>query len=323
MGIKQIKIFFTLIFISFITVVDSYSQERELVSGGVLQQQENTTDTTILGQIRLQSPIFKDTMGLSKMSAISSVAPGFSQLYNKQYWKIPVLYGTVGGFSVLYAHSNNKYKKYKKIYDELRLTEGTPRSQIDPYQTKMINYNTQRQVFFIGAAFTYLYFLGDGVVNYPHMTTPAKRATTLAMIFPGAGQFYNKSYWKVPIVIGAFATMGYVIDFNSRGYKRFREAYNLFEEGKDEFGGRYPQSTLQNLRDSYRRNRDLSIILTCALYVLSVVEAHVDAYMKDYDISDDLTMRVEPTLIDISGLRASSRTSGYGSGIGLTMKINF
>ncbi|MCC8088589.1 MAG: DUF5683 domain-containing protein [Rikenellaceae bacterium] len=318
MKFRYLKILLIFFLVSSVTINLCYCQERGLVSGGVLQQEDKSGDTLLINEIRLQSPIFKDTMGLSRMSAISIVAPGFSQLYNKQYWKIPVLYGAVGGFSLLYVDANKNYKKYKRRYDDIRFTEGATRQQIDPVQTKMINYNTQRQVYMIGAAFTYLYFLGDGVINYPHMTTPAKRATTLAMIFPGAGQMYNKSYWKVPIVIGAFATMGYIIDFNSRGYNRFKEAYNRYPN--DEFSGRYPQSTLQNLRDQYRRNRDLSIILTCAVYILSVVEAHVDAYMKDYDISDDLTLRVEPTLIDVSGLKASN---GSSSGFGLAMRINF
>ena len=83
------------------------------------------------------------------------------------------------------------------------------------------------------------------------------------MICPGAGQLYNKSYWKVPIVVGAFATMGYVIDWNARGYKRYRTAYNQVVNGQpDEFEGRYSADYLKNMKDNFRRNRDLCIILT-------------------------------------------------------------
>ncbi len=272
-----------------------------------------------LSGIRSQSPIFLDTMGLSKMSAISIVAPGFSQLYNRQYWKIPVLYGTVGGFTYLTINSGQKYRDYKKQYDEIRYTDGATRAQIDPVQTKMIRYKTQRDIFLMGAALSYLYFLGDGVLNYPHPTTTVKKATTLAMIFPGAGQIYNKSYWKVPIVVGTFATMAYVIDWNSRGYNRFRDAYNRYPN--DEFKGVYSENTLSSIRDQYRRNRDLSIILTGALWILSVVEAHVDAYMKDYDISDDLSLSLEPALLDVSDIKVETNTGHPGFGVAL--KLNF
>ena len=298
------------------------AQEPQRISGGVKEATVEITETVdTTRKVQLQSLIFRDTLPLSKVAWISAVAPGFSQLYNRQYWKIPVLYGTVGAFTYLTINANKKYKDYKTQYDAIRYSENAGRTEIDPVQTKMIRYNTQRTLFLMGAALSYLYFIGDGVLNYPNGATTVKKATTLAMIFPGAGQIYNKSYWKVPIVIGAFATMGYIIDFNSRGYKRMKEAYNRYPD--DEFHGTYPQSSLQNMRDQYRRNRDLSIIITCGLYLLSVVEAHVDAYMKDFDVSDDLALRVEPTLIDVSNLRAS-RNAGYGpTGFGLSLSVNF
>ena len=82
----------------------------------------------------------------------------------------------------------------------------------------MIRYNTTRTVFFVGAIASYLYFLGDGVLNYNGPENSAKKATTLAMICPGAGQLYNKSYRKVTIEEGAFATKAYVIHWNARAY---------------------------------------------------------------------------------------------------------
>ena len=281
--------------------------------------------------IRLNQPqprIFRDSISISRMSAISFAVPGFSQFYNKQTWKIPVLYGVAGGLTYLTVKANKNYRRYNREYEALRTNPETMynRDLIDPVQTKMIRYNTQKSIFMMGAIAAYLYFIGDGALNYPHYTTNVKKATTLAMIFPGAGQIYNKSYWKVPIVIGGFATMGYIIDFNNRGYQRFKRAYN--EYPNDEFMGYYPQNMFQNLRDQYRRNRDLSIILTGALYILSVVEAHSDAYMKDFEVTDDLSMRmrVEPTLIDMGPLPGTYYASGGYSGMqafGLALRVNF
>jgi hypothetical protein len=263
------------------------------------------------------SSIFRDTIPLSRMTALSLVAPGFSQLYNKQAWKIPILYGVTGGLAVLGFNQSNKYKAAKNEYNTLVNQQAT-QEELDPAQCKMIRYNTTRTVFFVGAIASYLYFLGDGVLNYNGPENSVKKATTLAMICPGAGQLYNKSYWKVPIVVGAFATMGYVIDWNARGYKRYRTAYNQVVNGQpDEFEGRYSADYLKNMKDNFRRNRDLCIILTGALYLLNVVDAHVDAHLKDYDISDDLSVRLEPTVFQ----NYASRNGYYG--VGMSLKVTF
>lgn len=263
------------------------------------------------------SSIFRDTIPLSRMTAISLVAPGFSQLYNKQAWKIPILYGVTGGLAVLGFNQSNKYKAAKNEYNTLVNQQAT-QEELDPAQCKMIRYNTTRTVFFVGAIASYLYFLGDGVLNYNGPENSVKKATTLAMICPGAGQLYNKSYWKVPIIVGAFATMGYVIDWNARGYKRYRTAYNQVVNGQpDEFEGRYSADYLKNMKDNFRRNRDLCIILTGALYLLNIVDAHVDAHLKDYDISDDLSVRLEPTVFQ----NYASRNGYYG--VGMSLKVTF
>ena len=117
-------------------------------------------------------------------------------------------------------------------------------------------------------------------------------------------------------MVGGFASMIYCIDWNNRGYQRFKKAYRLLTEwekayqehqqdpdrypdpgqSKDEFRGRIPAKSLKTYKDSYRRNRDLCIIITAGLYVLQIVDAHVDAHLKDYDISDDLSMNLEPKI---------------------------
>lgn len=90
----------------------------------------------------------------------------------------------------------------------------------------MIRSNTRRQIYLGLTVASYLYFLGDAAVNYRYDASPVKKATTLATIFPGAGQVYNKSYWKLPFVVGGLATTIYTIDWNNRGYKRFKKAYS-------------------------------------------------------------------------------------------------
>lgn len=303
------------------------------VSGGVVERDSTILDTAAL--YHPQSRLFRDSLPISRVAALSVVAPGFGQLYNGHYWKLPVLYGAVGGLTYLTVNANKNFQREKRAY-EILLSEyhtiGMNDSRkdeflhryIDPVRERMVDYNTQRAVYFSGAALTYLYFMADGVMNYPHAATHVKRATTLAMMFPGAGQFYNKSYWKVPIVVGTFATMGYLIDWNNRMYQRMRTAYNNPNDNEFANNPGYAWLTrdgIRSRRDQARRNRDLCIILTGAVYLLSVVEAHVDAQMKDFDISDDLSLRVEPTMIDMSGY-VSENNYGY-PGLGMAMKLNF
>lgn len=249
-----------------------------------------------------------DSMGLSRVSWMSAIVPGYGQIYNKQYWKLPILYGTLAAGIGMYIHENNVYKPLKRQYEAFTdiSMERTP--ELDALQTKMIRSNTKRQLYLGVTIASYIYFIGDAAVNYStNEVSTVKKATTLACICPGAGQIYNKSYWKVPFVVGGFASLAYCIDWNNRGYQRFKKAYALLADYEqnpdnypngptDEFHGRYSSTFIRNLRNNYRRNRDLCIILTGALYVLQIVDAHVDAHLKEYDISDDLSMSLEPML---------------------------
>ncbi len=278
-----------------------------------------------------REPFFSDSMSLSKVCWLSAALPGFGQIYNKQYWKLPILYSTLGTSLGMFIYENGRYKPLKKQYDELT-NQGLNRTpELNRVQTNMIRSNTRRELYLGAAVVSYLYFIGDAAVKYStNDVSSVKRATTLAMICPGAGQIYNKSYWRVPIVLGGFATTIYCIDWNNRGYQRFKKAYRLradyddnpdnYPDGStDEFGGRYSASFLKNLRDNYRRNRDLCIILTAGLYILQIVDAHVDAHLRDYDISDDLSMNVSPTVDYIYSPSAGSTMPAFG----MNLSINF
>lgn len=278
------------------------------------------------GEVR--QPFISDSMGLSKVCLLSLPLPGFGQIYNKQYWKLGVLYPTFGASLGMFIYENKQYKPLKQQYDQYLIDHGYMRThELDKIQTKLIRSNTRRQIYAGLAIASYIYFIGDAALNYAtNDVSQVKKATTLSFICPGAGQIYNKSYWRVPIVIGGLASTIYTIDWNNRGYKRFTTAYTLradyeanpekYPNGSpDEFRGNYSPTFLKNLKDSYRRNRDLCILLTAGIYLLQVMDAHVDAHLQDFDISDDLSMNVEPyigcTAID------SQPT------IGFNMSLNF
>ena len=278
------------------------------------------------GEVR--KPLITDSMDLSKMCWLSLPLPGFGQIYNKQYWKLGILYPVVGTTVGLFTHENKLYKPLKKQYDQYLIDHGYMRTpELDELQTKMIRHNTRQQIYAGLAIASYIYFIGDAAINYKtNDVSHVKKATTLSTICPGAGQIYNKSYWRVPIVIGGMASTIYTIDWNNRGYKRFKTAYALrvdyeknpgnYPNGSaDEFRGAYSSTFLKNLKDSYRRNRDLCILLTAGVYLLQIMDAHVDAHLQDYDISDDLTMNLEP-YVDYSYIESQPL-------FGVNLSLNF
>ncbi len=137
---------------------------------------------------------------------------------------------------------------------------------------------------------------------------PAK-ATWCAVLFPGAGQIYNRKYWKLPIVYGGFVGLGFAISINNQKYVSFKKAYgDLIDSDPttnsyEYFTSRgYSQSSIKNSMNIYRRYRDLSIAGTVVVYALSIIDAFVDAQLFDYDISTNLsaekrTLHVEPIIM--------------------------
>jgi hypothetical protein len=120
---------------------------------------------------------------------------------------------------------------------------------------------------------------------------------------PGLGQVYNGKWWKVPIIYGGFGGLIYSSVFNDLKCREFRDAYLLRIDDDpntvDQFDGRYSDANLRELVDFYQRNRDLSLIFTGVLYALNIVDAAVDAHLKDFDVSDDLSLKVRPTMTPV------------------------
>lgn len=133
-----------------------------------------------------------------------------------------------------------------------------------------------------------------------------KAAAIMSAVIPGAGQAYNKKYWKVPIIYAGFGTLGYFFSKNNTEFQRYKTAY-LYRTDKDsttidEFVDFFPDATsIKSYRESYRRSRDLCVIGMFGLYVLNIVDATVDAHLFNYDVSDDLTIRISPAIMNRQG----------------------
>jgi hypothetical protein len=136
-----------------------------------------------------------------------------------------------------------------------------------------------------------------------------RKALLYAAVVPGLGQIYNKKYWKLPLVYGGFFGIGYAINFYNESYQKYKAElfYNLdngFEEDGDlnpdgESG--YTTGGLRTIVDKSRRERDFWVIMMGAMYILQMVDAHVDAHLKEFDLNPNLRVSVEPT-IDQSAL---------------------
>ncbi len=125
-----------------------------------------------------------------------------------------------------------------------------------------------------------------------------RKATLFSALLPGAGQVYNKKIWKVPVIYAAFAGMTYLIRFNNENYKKFENALLLrYDEDPntvDEYAEVYSDDNLRSLSDFYRRNRDLSVIGLSAVYVLNIIDAHVDAHLFTFNVDDNLSFNWSP-----------------------------
>ena len=157
------------------------------------------------------------------------------------------------------------------------------------------------------------------------------KAVWMALVIPGAGQIYNRKYWKLPLVYGGFVGCAYALNWNNQMYKDYSQAFldimdddpntKSFEDflppsanisGQE---SRY-QEIFRKRKDMYRRQRDLSIFCFIGVYLLSVIDAYVDAELSNFDISKDIGMKVEPTLFN------DGRSKTYNS-VGLQCSFNF
>jgi len=125
-----------------------------------------------------------------------------------------------------------------------------------------------------------------------------RKASIYSAALPGLGQFYNKKYWKIPIVYSGIGAFTYLAINNQQEFNRYRTAVLQREAGEiDEFTDLNVTGLINNM-DKYRRNRDLNIIGAFAIYVIQIVDANVDANLFDFDIGDDLSLRILPQTIN-------------------------
>ena len=171
-----------------------------------------------------------------------------------------------------------------------------------------------------------------------------KRAMWLAIVLPGAGQIYNRKYWQLPIFYGGFLGCAYAMRWNNQMYADYAQAYidimddNPNTNSFNQFLHLGSQITDQNIdrykelfrkrKDRFRRWRDLSFFCMIGVYGLSIIDAYVDASLSQFDISDDLSLRLEPGFVNSDGKAVGNRNKGgFGfsstTGVGINAALTF
>lgn len=147
----------------------------------------------------------------------------------------------------------------------------------------------------------------------PDWEPDPRKAVWMSLLIPGGGQIYNHKYWKLPIVYGGFVGCIYALTWNQSTYKDYQNAYvdimdndpetKSYEDFLpphyeiDSYTTDWLKDVFKKRKDKYRRYRDLSIFAFAGMYIISAIDAYVDAELSHFDISSDLSLRVEPSII--------------------------
>ena len=223
------------------------------------------------------------------MFAGSTVFLGSSQIYNRDYWKLPLVYGSIlgaGGMGV--------------------------------YQNMQGNHDAAKW-WFVGAGVAYWATLMDGVVCYkpddfPH---PGK-ATLYSLLVPGLGQIYNHETWKLPLYWGIMAGGVHFYFLNRTNYLRYQRIYREMTDDDTSNDGPISAQRALYYRNVFRRYRDYSVLTILGGYLLQVIDANVFSYMHDFSVTDDLALRISPALIPQGNAYAMGNNPAFGMHFGLT-----
>lgn len=263
------------------------------------------TDTTAGFSVKrlIRGYFRKDTLTPGNMFFGALIVPGAAQIYNRDYWKLPIFYGGIAAGVTGGVLCN---REYQRTGDE--------------------RYRIGRTVSYVGAGVFYWASLLDGVASYKtgiRAPVPAK-STLYSALLPGLGQANNGDWWKIPIWVGGFVGCGYAYHMNDMEYRRFKYLYDVINDPASGYKGSISGQQAEYYKDLYRKYRDYSLVATLLVYALNIIDANVFAYMADFDVADNIAaVEVTPTVIspDYQTLAAGAPTAPPALGLKLNFKL--
>ena len=275
----------------------------------------------------------KNDLKIGIMFAGSAILPGTAQIYNKDYWKLPIIYGGIGALAGTGGYYLHRYNQTNKVYQEYIVNKTAYETENNvpyPFEAPVgpdMQAKKTGTLLLAGAGLMYWGSLLDGVICYESDTHPHPgRATIYSALLPGLGQIYNGELFKVPIYVGGLMVSVDFLYKNNLNYKRFKRIHNEATTPGSNYSESISAETAKWYRDVYRRYRDYSIVATAAIYLLQIIDANVFAYMHDFEVTDDISMDVSPTVIAPYNAYAINTPQTYGNGnnaIGMRVGLRF
>ena len=265
--------------------------------------EKSKTDTTNLFNFKefFGGLAHKRTASLKTLTMGSTIFIGGNQIYHKQYWKLPIIYGGIGAGVYGGIHFGNMYK-------------STGDTRFQTYST----------LSYVGAGLVWWGSLMDGAVCFKSDKHPEPaRSTVYSLLLPGLGQIYNGEFWKVPLYLGIMAgSLNFVVD-NNQQYNRWRTVYDMAtSEDPEVEKPPYSAENAKYFRDLYRRYRDYSILAVALTYLIQVIDANVFAHMQDFEVNDDISMRIEPAVAPVQ-FATSGGVPQAGMSVGMSVGLRF
>ncbi len=229
----------------------------------------------------------KTEIKIGTMFAGSLLCIGGEQIYNRQYWKLPIVYSAILAplGTGIYLNTQGRHEGAKYC--------------------------------FIGAGLGYWATLMDGVASYKSDTYPLPgKATLYSLLLPGLGQAYNGEYWKIPIYLGGMGAAYYFYNTNNINYQRYRRIYKEASNKDVPYTGPITSEQALYYRDVFRRYRDYSVLAIALVYLLQVIDANVFSYMHDFEIVDDMAFEVKPAVIMPDTQLAFNPAPAFGVSVG-------
>ena len=249
----------------------------------------DSTDTMFSFKEFFGGVAHKNPLKIGTMVAGSALFVGTGQIYNRDYWKLPIVYaGLAGGIGGGFYFRSQGNKKASTAC-------------------------------FAAAGVTYWAMLMDEIVSYGPADFPhAGKATLYSLLVPGLGQIYNGEAWKLPIYWGGIMGGINFYSLNRTNYQRFRRIYKAATgDNASSYDGPVSAETALYYRNLYRRYRDYSVLAIAGFYLLQVIDANVFAYMHDFNIGDDITMSLDPAVLTPDNCYAfSPGNTAFGLSLG-------